>query len=67
MPKLDITLMSKIILGKGIWSGMTPQQKTGFVQAFKYRMTSTYMKSITAFDKKVIHYLIFMNSFEEWP
>ena len=27
MPKLDITLMSKIILGKGIWTEMTPQQK----------------------------------------
>ena len=57
MPKLDITLMSKIILGKGIWSGMTPQQKTGFVQAFKYRMTSTYMKSITAFDGEKIEFL----------
>ena len=57
MPKLDITLMSKIILGKGIWSGMTPQQKSGFVQAFKYRMTSTYMKSITAFDGEKIEFL----------
>ena len=28
MPKLDITLMSKIILGKKIWTGITSQQKT---------------------------------------
>ena len=27
MPKLDITLMSKIILGKKIWTGITSQQK----------------------------------------
>ena len=60
MPKLDITLMSKIILGKGIWTEMTPQQKTDFVQAFKYRMTSTYMKSITAFDGEKIEFLPFV-------
>ena len=57
MPKLDITLMSKIILGKSIWIEMTPQQKTNFVEAFKYRMTSTYMKSITAFDGEKIEFL----------
>ena len=57
MPKLDIILMSKIILGKGIWTEMTPQQKTDFVEAFKYRMTSTYMKSITAFDGEKIEFL----------
>ena len=57
MPKLDITLMSKIILGKGIWTEMTSQQKIDFVQAFKYRMTSTYMKSITAFDGEKIEFL----------
>jgi len=57
MPKLDITLMSKIILGKKIWTGITAKQKTDFVQAFKYRMTSTYMKSITAFDGEKIEFL----------
>lgn len=56
MPKLDITLMSKIILGKNIWTGMTLQQRNDFVQAFKYRMTSTYMKSITAFDGEKIEF-----------
>ena len=60
MPKLDIILMSKIILGKGIWTEMTPQQKTDFVEAFKYRMTSTYMKSITAFDGEKIEFLPFV-------
>ena len=57
MPKLDITLMSKIILGKKIWTGITSQQKADFVQAFKFRMTSTYMKSITAFDGEKIEFL----------
>ena len=56
MPKLDITLMSKIILGKNIWTGMTLQQRNDFVQAFKYRMTSTYMISITAFDGEKIEF-----------
>ena len=55
MPKLDIKLMSKIILGKKIWTNLSENQKGDFVEAFKYRMTSTYMKSITAFDwEKVI-------------
>ena len=57
MPKLDITLMSKIILGKKIWTGITSQQKTDFIKAFKFRMTSTYMKSITAFDGEKIEFL----------
>ena len=55
MPKLDIKLMSKIILGKKIWTEMSESQKDDFVEAFQYRMTSTYMKSITAFDgEKVV-------------
>tara|TARA_Y100000389_G_scaffold48663_1_gene43965 strand:- start:3594 stop:4184 length:591 start_codon:yes stop_codon:yes gene_type:complete len=57
MPKLDIMLMSKIILGKKIWTTMSNQQKTNFVDAFRYRMTSTYMKSITAFDGEQIKFL----------
>ena len=59
MPKLDIPLMSKIILGKKIWMSMSEQQKLDFVSAFKYRMTSTYMKSITAFDGEKIVFLPF--------
>jgi len=57
MPKLDITLMSKIILGKKIWTKMTTSQQDDFVNAFKYKMTSTYMKSITAFDGEKIEFL----------
>tara|TARA_B100001113_G_scaffold188466_1_gene154373 strand:+ start:19197 stop:19778 length:582 start_codon:yes stop_codon:yes gene_type:complete len=57
MPKLDITLMSKIILGKKIWTKMTASQQDDFVNAFKYKMTSTYMKSITAFDGEKIEFL----------
>lgn len=59
MPKLDIPLMSKIILGKKIWTSMSEQQKSDFVLAFEYRMTSTYMKSITAFDGEKIEFLPF--------
>lgn len=59
MPKLDIPLMSKIILGKKIWTSMSEQQKADFILAFKYRMTSTYMKSITAFDGEKIEFLPF--------
>jgi len=57
MPKLDITLMSKIILGKNIWTKMTSVEQANFVEAFKYKMTSTYMKSITAFDGEKIEFL----------
>ena len=57
MPKLDITLMSKIILGKKIWTQMENSQKEDFIDAFKYKMTSTYMKSITVFDGEKIEFL----------
>ena len=57
MPKLDITLMAKIILGKKIWTQMENSQKDNFVDAFKYKMTSTYMKSITVFDGEKIEFL----------
>ena len=57
MPKLDIELMSKIILGKKIWTSLSDDQKVEFVKAFKYRMTSTYMKSITAFDGEKVEFL----------
>ena len=57
MPKLDIKLMSKIILGKKIWTEMSESQKDNFVEAFQDRMTSTYMKSITAFDGEKVVFL----------
>ena len=57
MPKLDIKLMSKIILGKKIWTEMYESQKDDFVEAFQYRMTSTYMKSITAFHGEKVVFL----------
>ena len=57
MPKLDIKLMSKIILGKKIWTNLSKKQKDEFIEALKYRMTSTYMKSITAFDGEKVVFL----------
>ena len=40
MPKLDIALIATIILGNGLWSGMTSQQNTCFVHVVTYRRTS---------------------------
>ncbi len=57
MPKLDVKLMSKIVLGKKIWTSMPKDQQNAFVEAFKYKMTSTYMKSITAFDGEKVEFL----------
>lgn len=57
MPKLDIELMSKIILGKKVWLNLTDNQKENFISAFRYRMTSTYMKSITAFEGEKVQFL----------
>ena len=36
---------------------MPEDQQESFVEAFKYRMTSTYMKSITAFDGEKVEFL----------
>tara|TARA_Y100000741_G_C18221303_1_gene545984 strand:- start:368 stop:958 length:591 start_codon:yes stop_codon:yes gene_type:complete len=57
IPKLDIELMSKIVLGKKHWTTMSTSQKKRFQQAFRGLMVSTYMKSLTSFDGEKIKFL----------
>ena len=57
VPKLDIQLMSKIVLGKKIWLSINSYQKNKFVLAFRGLMVKTYMKSFTAFDGEKIKFI----------
>ena len=57
IPKLDIELMSKIVLGKKNWTSMNPILRTKFQQAFSSLMVKTYMMSQTSFDGEKIKFL----------
>ncbi|MAR78562.1 MAG: hypothetical protein CMD43_06455 [Gammaproteobacteria bacterium] len=57
IPKFDILLMSKIVLGKSNWQSMNTSQQDRFVLAFRGLMIKTYMKSLTAFDGEKIKFL----------
>lgn len=57
IPKLDIVLMSKIVLGKKNWLAITKQKQDRFQLAFRGLMVRTYMKSLTAFDGEKIKFL----------
>jgi len=57
IPKLDIELMSKIVLGKKNWTSMNPVLRMKFQQAFRSLMVKTYMKSLTSFDGEKIKFL----------
>ena len=57
IPKLDIELMSKIVLGKKNWTSMNPILRMKFQQAFRSLMVKTYMKSLTSFDGEKIKFL----------
>ena len=57
IPKLDIELMSKIVLGKKNWVSMSVPQRKRFQLAFRGLMVRTYMKSLTAFDGEKIEFL----------
>ena len=57
IPKLDIELMSKIVLGKKNWTSMNPILRTKFQKAFRSLMVKTYMKSLTSFDGEKIKFL----------
>ena len=57
IPKLDIELMSKIVLGKKNWTSMSPILRMKFQQAFRSLMVKTYMKSLTSFDGEKIKFL----------
>ena len=57
IPKLDIELMSKIVLGKNHWNNISISEKSDFMNAFKNLMVRTYMKSLTAFEGEKIKFL----------
>ena len=57
IPKLDIELMSKIVLGKKSWTSMNPILRMKFQQVFRSLMVKTYMKSLTSFDGEKIKFL----------
>ena len=57
IPKLDIQLMSKIVLGKKNWLSISNSQKDKFILAFRGLMVKTYMKSLTAFNGEKIKFI----------
>ena len=57
IPKLDIELMSKIVLGKKNWTSMSIPERKEFQLAFRGLMVRTYMKSLTSFDGEKIEFL----------
>jgi len=57
IPKLDIELMSKIVLGKKIWLSINNYQREKFILAFRGLMVKTYMKSLTAFNGEKIEFM----------
>ena len=57
IPKLDLELMSKIVLGKKNWTSMSPVLRMRFQQVFRSLMVKTYMKSLTSFDGEKIKFL----------
>ena len=57
IPKLDIELMSRIVLGKKHWNSISTSEKNDFIDAFKNLMVKTYMKSLTAFEGEKIKFL----------
>ena len=57
VPKLDIELMSKLVLGKKNWLSMNKLYQKRFQLAFRGLMVRTYMKSLTSFDGEKIKFL----------
>tara|TARA_B100001123_G_C15298250_1_gene1020052 strand:+ start:1515 stop:2099 length:585 start_codon:yes stop_codon:yes gene_type:complete len=56
IPKFNMTLMAKIVLGKKNWISASNNQRNDFVGAFRDLMVRTYMKSITVFDGDKIEF-----------
>jgi phospholipid transport system substrate-binding protein len=59
IPKLNISLMSKIVLGRDNWTSSNDYQKREFQKAFRSLMVRTYMKSLTTFDGERMKFLPF--------
>ncbi len=59
IPKLNISLMSKIVLGRDNWTSSNNYQKREFQKAFRSLMVRTYMKSLTTFDGEKMKFMPF--------
>ena len=59
IPKLNISLMSKIVLGRDNWISSNDYQKREFQKAFRSLMVRTYMKSLTTFDGEKMKFMPF--------
>ena len=59
IPKLNIGLMSKIVLGRDNWTSSNDYQKREFQKAFRSLMVRTYMKSLTTFDGEKMKFMPF--------
>jgi len=59
IPKLNISLMSKIVLGRDNWISSNDHQKREFQKAFRSLMVRTYMKSLTTFDGERMKFMPF--------
>ena len=57
MPKFNIVLMSKIILGKKNWQASTEAERTEFQGAFKDLLIKTYMRSLLEYEGDKINFL----------
>ena len=59
IPKLNISLMSKIVLGRDNWTSSNNYQKREFQKAFRSLMVRTYMKSLATFDGEKMKFMPF--------
>ncbi len=57
MPKFNIVLMSKIILGKKNWQASTEAERAEFQGAFKDLLIKTYMRSLLEYEGDKINFL----------
>ncbi len=57
MPKFNILLMSKIVLGKKNWQAATDKKKMEFQDTFKDLLIKTYMRSLLEYDGDKIEFL----------
>jgi len=59
IPKLNVSLMSKIVLGRDNWTSSNNYQKREFQKAFRSLMVRTYMKSLATFDGEKMKFMPF--------
>ena len=59
MPKFDIILMSKLILGKKNWQTASESTRNQFQMAFRDLLIKTYMRSLLEYEGDKISFLPF--------